>query len=134
MKHLIVLFMVAVLAVPAAANAAEPKRFAPCKADARKFCKDAKSKGVKVRDCLKEHKAEVTDACKTLLDSPRPNKGKGKGKKAPAAGTAAPSDAAPKTDTPPAQGETPPAQGETPPAQTETPPAQSETPPPAQQN
>src|SRR4029077_6166049 len=43
----------------------------PCKEDKAKFCKDAKAAGKKVKDCLKEHIAEVTPACKEQLEKPK---------------------------------------------------------------
>ncbi|MBK9293410.1 MAG: hypothetical protein IPM57_03045 [Oligoflexia bacterium] len=36
----------------------------PCKADAEKFCKDVKPGGGKMRDCLREHKDELSSECK----------------------------------------------------------------------
>jgi hypothetical protein len=77
MKQLIALIMIAFL-VPTAAMA----KSSACKEDKAKFCKDAKAAGKKVRDCLKEHSAEVTPACKESLDKPKEAKpGKEKGKK-----------------------------------------------------
>ena len=61
MKQLVAFVMIAFL-VPATATVAFAKN--PCKEDKAKFCKDAKTAGKKVTDCLKEHSAEVTPACK----------------------------------------------------------------------
>jgi hypothetical protein len=68
MKQLVALVMIAFL-VPATATVAFAKN--PCKEDKAKFCKDAKTAGKKVNDCLKEHIAEVTPACKEQLEKPK---------------------------------------------------------------
>ena len=68
MKQLVALVMIAFL-VPATATVAFAKN--PCKDDKAKFCKDAKTAGKKVADCLKEHSAEVSPACKEYLDKPK---------------------------------------------------------------
>ncbi len=68
MKQLVALVMIAFL-VPATATVAFAKN--PCKEDKAKFCKDAKAAGKKVKDCLKEHIAEVTPACKEQLEKPK---------------------------------------------------------------
>ena len=68
MKQLVALVMIAFL-VPATATVAFAKN--PCKEDKAKFCKDAKAAGKKVNDCLKEHIAEVTPACKEQLEKPK---------------------------------------------------------------
>jgi hypothetical protein len=68
MKQLVALVMIAFL-VPATATMAFAKN--PCKDDKAKFCKDAKAAGKKVNDCLKEHIAEVSPACKEQLEKPK---------------------------------------------------------------
>ena len=68
MKQLIALIMIAFL-VPATATVAFAKN--ACKEDKTKFCKDAKTAGKKVNDCLREHIAEVSPACKEQLDKPK---------------------------------------------------------------
>jgi hypothetical protein len=68
MKQLIAIVMIAFL-VPATATVAFAKN--PCKDDKAKFCKDAKAAGKKVNDCLKEHIAEVSPACKEQLEKPK---------------------------------------------------------------
>jgi len=68
MKQLVALVMIAFL-VPATATVALAKN--PCKEDKAKFCKDAKAAGKKVNDCLKEHVAEVSPACKEQLEKPK---------------------------------------------------------------
>jgi hypothetical protein len=67
MKQLVAFLMIAFL-VPATATVAFAKN--PCKDDKVKFCKDAKAAGKKIADCLKEHSAELTPACKESLDKP----------------------------------------------------------------
>ena len=90
MKHLVLLTMIAVFGVSTLAAAADPaKPGAACKDDRRKFCKDVKKTGGKPRDCLMQHKDELSDACKAFLDKPK----KGKGKKA-KDGAAAPAEGA----------------------------------------
>jgi len=68
MKQLVAIVMIAFL-VPATATVAFAKN--PCKDDKAKFCKDAKTAGKKVNDCLKEHIAEVSAACKEQLEKPK---------------------------------------------------------------
>ena len=68
MKQLVAFVMIAFL-VPATATVAFAKN--PCKEDKAKFCKDAKAAGKKIADCLKEHSAELTPACKENLDKPK---------------------------------------------------------------
>jgi len=68
MKQLVAIVMIAFL-VPATATVAFAKN--PCKDDKAKFCKDAKAAGKKVNDCLKEHIAEVSAACKEQLEKPK---------------------------------------------------------------
>jgi hypothetical protein len=68
MKQLVAIVMIAFL-VPATATVAFAKN--PCKDDKAKFCKDAKAAGKKVNDCLKEHIAEVSPACKEQLEKPK---------------------------------------------------------------
>ncbi len=65
MKKLVALVMMAFL-VPATAYAKNP-----CKDDKVKFCKDVKAAGGKVNDCLREHVAEVSPACKEQLSKPK---------------------------------------------------------------
>jgi hypothetical protein len=50
--------------VPTAAMA----KSSACKDDKAKFCKDVKASGAEVNNCLKQHAAEVTAACKEALD------------------------------------------------------------------
>ena len=68
MKQLVALVMIAFL-VPATATVAFAKN--PCKEEKDKFCKDAKAAGKKLRDCLKEHSAELSPACKEFVDKPK---------------------------------------------------------------
>jgi len=118
MKHLVVLIMIAVMGLPTLAAAADPaKPGSVCKADRKKFCKDIKTTGKKPRDCLLEHKDELSEACKAFFDKPKKGKGEGKGKgkkakdgaAAPADGAApgAPQGAAPAEGAPPAEGAAP---------------------------
>ena len=124
MKKLVALVMMAFL-VPAVAYAKNP-----CKDDKVKFCKDVKASGGKVNDCLREHAAEVSAACKEQLAKPKegkPDKAETKTKGKEAGDTTKSENAAKKPeDTKPADGakatETPPA--ETKPAET----APAETP------
>lgn len=76
MKQLVAFLMIAFL-VPATATVAFAKN--PCKDDKVKFCKDAKAAGKgKLTECLTEHKAELTPACKEWLDKPKEAKEKEK--------------------------------------------------------
>ena len=69
MKQLVAFAMIAFLVPATATTVALAKN--PCKEDKAKFCKDAKTAGKKVADCLKEHSAEVSPACKEYLDKPK---------------------------------------------------------------
>ena len=71
MRHLMVL-MIALL-VPATAMAK-----ADCAEDKEKFCKEVVEAKGKVRACLNEHKAELSESCKARLEA----KGKDKEAKA----------------------------------------------------
>ena len=119
MKHLVVLTIIAVMGVPTLAAAA--KLGAVCKEDRNKFCKDIKTTGGKPRDCLMQHKDELSDGCKALLDKPKKGKGEGKGKDKKAKdGAAAPAEGA--APAAPAEGAAPaaPAEGAAPTAPTES--------------
>jgi hypothetical protein len=105
MKQLVAFVMIAFL-VPATATVAFAKN--PCKEDKAKFCKDAKAAGKKVGDCLKEHSADLTAACKESLDKPKDPAKKAE-KKAKKAGDK-PAEAKPAdkpADTKPAEGAAP---------------------------
>jgi hypothetical protein len=71
MKQLVAILMIAFM-VPTAAMA----KNSACKEEKAKFCKDTKASGGKVRDCLKQHAAEVSAACKAQLDKPKEVKSK----------------------------------------------------------
>jgi hypothetical protein len=106
MKHLVLLTMIAVMGVPTLAAAADPaKPGAVCKEDRKKFCKDIKANGGKPRDCLIQHKDELSDACKALFDKPRKGKKAKDGAAAPAEKPAAPTEGA--APTAPAEGAAP---------------------------
>ena len=122
MKHLVVLTMIAVMGVPTLAAAADPaKPGAVCKEDRKKFCKELKTTGGKPRDCLLQHKDELSDACKALFDKPKKGKGEGKGKgKKAKDGAAAPAEGA--APAAPAEGAAPaaPTEGAAPASPTES--------------
>jgi hypothetical protein len=42
-----------------------------CKADVQRFCKDEKPGGGRIRDCLKAHRDELSDGCKTAIKEAR---------------------------------------------------------------
>lgn len=80
MKQLVAFAMIAFLVPATATTVALAKN--PCKDDKVKFCKDAKAAGKKVTDCLKEHSAELSAACKESLDKPMdPERAKKKAEK-----------------------------------------------------
>lgn len=106
MKQLIALIMIAFL-VPTAAMA----KNSACKEDKTKFCKDAKSSGKKVRDCLKEHIGEVSAACKESLAKPKeakPDKAKKQESKTPGEGAKPADEAKPSAPASPGGAETKP--------------------------
>ena len=111
MKQLVALVMISFL-VPATASVAFAKN--ACKGEKAKFCKDAKAAGKKVNDCLKEHIAEVSPACKEQLEKPKePKTDKEKAEKKAKKDEAKPSGEKP-AETKPA--ESAPPSSETPPA------------------
>jgi Cysteine rich repeat len=121
MKHLVALIMIAFL-VPTAAMA----KNSACKEDKAKFCKDVKAAGGKVNDCLKQHKAEVSAACKEALDKPKEAK-PGKDEKAKKKDeTKAPSEAAQPNAAKPADSAKP---AQSPPPSQPASPGQSDTKP-----
>jgi hypothetical protein len=50
------------------ANKVGPKDLGPCKADAAKACPGLKPGDGKFGKCMKEHKDEISDACKEMMD------------------------------------------------------------------
>ncbi len=86
MKHLVGFAMFAFLlpavavVVPATVTTVAVAKDNPCKADKKKFCKDAKSKSAEMRDCMKQHKDELSAECKASRDKKKEGK-KGKKKK-----------------------------------------------------
>lgn len=86
MKHLVAFAMFAFLlpavavVVPAAIATVAVAKDKPCEADKQKFCKDVKSKSAEMRDCMKQHKDELSAECKASRDKKKEGK-KGKKKK-----------------------------------------------------
>lgn len=85
MKHLVALALIALLLpavavlLPATVSTVAVAKDNPCKQDKKKFCKDVKSKGAKMRECMKQHKDELSAECKAALDKKKAdNKGKKK--------------------------------------------------------
>ena len=60
-----VLGCLAVLPSPRLAGAADP----PCLADIKQFCAAVPAGGGRVQECLKEHEAKISEACRTRVDS-----------------------------------------------------------------
>ena len=54
----------------------DPGAYAACKDDVQKFCKDVQPGGGRIIGCLKEHREEVSDACKARLAQMRVRKPK----------------------------------------------------------
>ena len=50
------------------AAAAAGKKHHPCRADRMKFCKDIKPGEGRVRACLNEHQADLSDKCKKGIE------------------------------------------------------------------
>jgi hypothetical protein len=50
--------------VSASVFADAPPRERPCRQDAERLCPGVKPGGGRIRACLKEHQAELSDACK----------------------------------------------------------------------
>ncbi len=55
-------------ATPRAGKRMIPRRLKGCEAELDKFCKDVKPGGGRYVDCLKEHEADLSDACKKSLE------------------------------------------------------------------
>ena len=78
MKKLHLMLCAALLAAPVAAHeghdhegkAGDAKQGA-CKADAEKFCKDIKPGEGRIMDCLKTHKADLSEGCKAKGGEPK---------------------------------------------------------------
>jgi len=45
-----------------------------CEGDAKKLCKDVKQGGGRIMQCLKQHEAELTPACKASMEKPKGKK------------------------------------------------------------
>jgi peptidoglycan hydrolase CwlO-like protein len=85
MKHLVALALIALLLpavavlLPATVSTVAVAKDNPCKQDKKKFCEDVKSKGAKMRECMKQHKDELSAECKAARDKKKAdNKGKKK--------------------------------------------------------
>lgn len=50
-----------------AAESGEPEHNGPCKADVQKLCPDVKPGQGRIRACMKEHKDQLSDACKSAI-------------------------------------------------------------------
>jgi hypothetical protein len=48
-----------------------------CKADMEKFCKDVEQGGGRVKQCMTEHRKELSDSCREAIRSARAHKGNG---------------------------------------------------------
>jgi hypothetical protein len=46
-------------------------RFTECKADMEKFCKDSQGDRAAMHKCMKEHEADLSDACKAARARPK---------------------------------------------------------------
>lgn len=44
----------------------------PCLGDARKFCASVQAGGGRIRDCLREHQADLTPACRAVVANALP--------------------------------------------------------------
>ena len=129
MKQLVAFVMIAFL-VPATATVAFAKN--PCKEDKAKFCKDAKAAGKKIADCMKEHTAELTPACKEELAKPKdPDREKKKAEKKAKKGAEGKTGDKPAGDKPAGDkpAETKPAEGTAPPPADSAAPGSGETKP-----
>ncbi len=80
MKHLVALALVAFLLpavailLPATVSTLAVAKDKPCKQDKKKFCKDVKSKGAKMRECMKQHRDELSAECKAYRHKKRADK------------------------------------------------------------
>jgi hypothetical protein len=66
MKRIVVIGAVVLLSVPAAGMAKE-RSFGVCLADIKAKCADVKPGGGRIKDCVKTHAADFSDACKARL-------------------------------------------------------------------
>jgi hypothetical protein len=69
-RSVLSLIVVAAVAVPAAAEAAEPRRARDaCLPDARAFCSSVQPGGGRLILCLDDHRAKLSPACNAVLPS-----------------------------------------------------------------
>ena len=65
MKSIVVIGAVVLLSAPVAM--AKERSFGACAADIKAKCADVKPGGGRIKDCVKTHAAEFSDACKARL-------------------------------------------------------------------
>jgi len=65
MKSIVVIGAVVILSAPVAM--AKERSFGACAADIKAKCADVKPGGGRIKDCVKTHAAEFSDACKARL-------------------------------------------------------------------
>jgi hypothetical protein len=66
MRSLHTVALAAALIVPGFALA-EPAGMGPCRADLQNLCAGVQPGGGRIRDCMKEHRAQLSAACKIAL-------------------------------------------------------------------
>jgi len=65
MKSIVVICAVVLLSAPVAT--AKERSFGACAADIKAKCAEVKPGGGRIKDCVKTHAAEFSDACKARL-------------------------------------------------------------------
>jgi hypothetical protein len=71
MKRLLVIVAATLLSTAALADTGGNRPAGPCKADAEKLCAGIQPGGGRIAACLREHKDQVSDACKAKFQSRR---------------------------------------------------------------
>lgn len=71
MKRLLVVAAAALFSTVALADDGGSRPAGPCKADAEKLCPGVQPGGGRIASCLREHKDQVSDACKAQIQSRR---------------------------------------------------------------
>jgi hypothetical protein len=68
-QRMTVISLLAIALTATGAGAADAPKGRPCQPDIQKLCKDVKLGAGRIRDCLKEHAAQLSPGCKQMMDT-----------------------------------------------------------------
>lgn len=71
MKRLLILCAATLLSTAALADDGNARPAGPCKTDVEKLCPGVQPGGGRIAACLRDHKEQVSDACKAKIQSRR---------------------------------------------------------------